>query len=86
MAFSVNPHNPPKQIPLDRVKAWPVTTQADKEHWNRLVETHHYLKDATLCGPLIRYVVSYGVPAPAFRTCNIGVLTHYLFPAIFAYF
>lgn len=60
MAFSVNPHNPPKQIPLDRVKAWPVTTQADKEHWNHLVETHHYLQDATLCGPQIRYVVSYG--------------------------
>ena len=60
MAFSVNPHNPPKQIPLDRVKAWPVTTKADKEHWNQLVEAHHYLKDATLCGPQIRYVVSYG--------------------------
>jgi len=60
MAFSVTPHNPPKRIPLDRVKAWPVTTEADKKHWDQLIEKHHYLKNATLCGSQIRYVVSFG--------------------------
>lgn len=60
MSFCVNPHNPPKQIQLAKLKAWPVTTEADKQHWNRLVEQHHHLHDARLCGSQIRYVVTYG--------------------------
>jgi len=43
-------------IRLDQVKVWPVESEKDKEKWNRLVCRYHYLHDATLCGPQIRYV------------------------------
>jgi len=55
MPFIVSPHNPPpQQIPLAKLQVWPVTTEADKEHWNHLIEQHHYLRDTRLCGPQIR--------------------------------
>jgi hypothetical protein len=43
-------------IRLDHVKVWPVESEKDKEKWNRFVCRYHYLHDATLCGPQIRYV------------------------------
>lgn len=65
MPFVVNPHRRPKQITLSKLNAWPIKNEADKEHWNKLIEEHHFLHDATLCGPQIRYVVSLGNMAVA---------------------
>ena len=45
-------------IVLNQLVAWPVDDKKDQGKWNELVRKHHYLKDATLCGPRICYAVS----------------------------
>jgi hypothetical protein len=44
-------------IRLDDLTVRMVTDEAEKLEWNRLVVKHHYLRDATLTGPQIRYLV-----------------------------
>lgn len=44
-------------IRLDDLTIRMVTDEAEKAEWNKLVVKHHYLRDATLTGTQIRYVV-----------------------------
>lgn len=43
-------------VRLDHVKVRVAESETDRERWNELVCAHHYLHDARLCGPQIRYV------------------------------
>lgn len=43
-------------IQLSQIKVRPVETDSEKNRWNQLIRTHHYLHEATLCGRQIRYV------------------------------
>ncbi len=43
-------------IRLDHIKVRPIESDAEKGTWNELICKHHYLHNAMLCGPQIRYV------------------------------
>ena len=45
-------------IRLDQLKVVLATDKADKEQWNKWIEEHHYLENARLCGPQLRYAVT----------------------------
>jgi hypothetical protein len=50
--------NVEEQHVLDNLVVRP-TTEAEQAQWNELVTAHHYLKNATLVGEHLRYVVEY---------------------------
>lgn len=43
-------------VRLDHIKVWPVESEQDRKRWDGFICRHHYLHDARLCGPQIRYV------------------------------
>jgi hypothetical protein len=45
-------------IVLEQLRVEAVDDEKDRKKWDRLICKHHYLHDATLCGPQIRYVVN----------------------------
>jgi hypothetical protein len=45
-------------IRLDQIEVCVVDGESEKGKWDTLVKEHHYLRDATLCGPQIRYAAS----------------------------
>jgi len=43
-------------IRLEQIKVRPIESDKEKDRWNALICEHHYLREARLCGPQIRYV------------------------------
>lgn len=59
-------------VRLDQVRVRPVESATETDKWDVLIRKHHYLHDATLCGPQVRYVAECRGKCVALISFSVG--------------